>query len=83
MWAGVAKFVAILGLSDSSRPARDQSAPSTGLHGRAESTGPKSKPDGPRISEADLMARAMRLHNRDTRAAQRYVERHMSLIRGR
>ena len=83
MWAGVARFAAILGLSASSRPARAQSGESTGSRGPAPSTEPRSRRDGGRISEADLMARAMRLNNRDREAAQRYVERHMNLIRGR
>ena len=81
MWGAIARFAAILGLSASSSPARVHSAPSTGSHGRAESTGPKSSADGPRISEALIEARAAKATNKSLRAL--YLRQHQNLIRGR
>ena len=81
MWAGVARFAAILGLSASSNPGRVHSGPNTGLHGRAENTAPKSSADGPRISEALIEARAAKATNKSLRAL--YLRQHEALIRGR
>ena len=81
-WA-IARFVDRARALVSSRPASDQSAGNTGSHGPAPNTAPRLKRAGYGTPEALLTARGMRLHNRDTAAAQRYVERHLCLFRGR
>ena len=80
MWAGVARFAAILGLSASSNRGDRASGPNTGLHGPAQNTGPRSSADGRRISEALIEARAAKATNKSLRAL--YLRQHQNLRRG-
>jgi hypothetical protein len=69
---GLAKYVASLVRSALARPARVRSAKSTGEHGPAPNTAPKSKPPATCISPAMLWRRGLTLH----------VKTHLSLSRG-
>lgn len=54
----------------------------TASPGPATSTAPPLKPSETHTLP-DLRARALRLHNRDPKAAARYLETHATLARGR
>ena len=80
MWAGVARFAAILGRLASSNRGDRASGPSIGSHGPAPNTGPRLNADGPRISEALIEARAAKATNKSLRAL--YLRQHQNLRRG-
>jgi hypothetical protein len=82
MW-GLAKFAASFRPSALARPAPAQSAPSTGAHGLAQITAPKSKPNGATtLTHSALYRRGLMLHNRDQSAALRYARTNMILVKG-
>jgi hypothetical protein len=80
---GFAKFVASFRPSALARPDPAQSAPSTGAHGLAQITAPKSKPNGATtLTHSALYRRGLMLRNRNKSAALRYARTNLILAKG-
>jgi len=78
---GLAKFAARMARSVSARRGRVQNAKSTGLHGPAQITAPRLKPDGPRTLP-DILASRAKKSARGIGQQRLHLRRHLILAKG-